>query len=465
MTDYLWYILEANCVIALLFGVFMLVRKRLSFTWQRFSLLAIPLLAGIAVWIKQLPVSQTWTYKVPVIQLETVEVGRGSSTYAHSPGSGLSEQAGWLSVETIYWLGALVLAIWTGRKLLAILRLFSRAERKKEQGFTVVELPGQESFSFFRYIQLRKGLAEADRRIVFQHEQLHARKLHSLDLLYMEAVHCFSWFNPVLPFIKKELIHIHEFEVDRIMYRQHNVSYMEFLLSYALGTSSTSYVFTHQFLAQLTLIKRIKIMKHTTKKTWILVLALPVAAGILTLVSWTTGANETPERGATENSRTLDRPTVNNLSAGQGAGESGPETKIDPVDASDKQTAETTKDAKEVMEKKIEFLEPVDTKDAVDEIDKMAEFVGGTEAMTTYMVNNVLYPEKAMKTKTTGTVYVSFVVTKTGKVSEVAIKKGVSSELDAEAKRVIAAMPDWIPAEQDGKTVSSELCLPVAFKL
>ena len=99
------------------------------------------------------------------------------------------------------------------------------------------------------------------------------------------------------------------------------------------------------------------------------------------------------------------------------------------------------------------------------EVDKMPEYVGGMEAMTKYLTSNIRYPEEAVKSKTTGKVMVSFVVSKDGKVTKTAIKRGVSKELDAEALRVVSSMPNWIPGEKDGKKVDAEMILPVSFAL
>lgn len=40
----------------------------------------------------------------------------------------------------------------------------------------------------------------------------------------------------------------------------------------------------------------------------------------------------------------------------------------------------------------------------------------------------------------------------------------VSKEFDAEALRVIRAMPNWIPAETNGKIVATKVQLPIGFK-
>ncbi len=398
MSNYLWYIIEANLLIALLFAVFKLIKRYLSFGWQRFSLLSIPLLAVFAIWIKHLPASGAWSYQIPLVELETIEVGRNTT-----------ETTGftWSFIELVYWSGVLLLLLWTLFSLYKVFSVFLKNKRHKEDGFTIIELPEQEAFSFFRFIQLPAGIPEPDRQIIFQHEKIHAEKLHSADRLYFEALHCLCWFNPVFPFMKKEMVYVHEFEVDKIMYHKHKAGYMEFLLAYSLGTSSTIYLFTNQFLAELTLIKRIKIMKNNSKKIWITALALPFIAGTLTLVSFTSERSERNEK-----------PVVQRAAS----------------------QAET-------------------------EVDKMPEFVGGMDALTNYLISNIRYPEAAAKAKVTGKVLVSFVVTKSGEVSNVTVKKGVNKDLDEEAKRVVSAMPNWIPGEKDKKKVDAEMMLPISFQL
>lgn len=480
MTNYLWIIFEVNVLIILLFGVFKLIQRYLSFGWQRFSLLSIPLLAIIAVWIKQVVVSQSsWSYRIPVFELEAVEIRPQQTTPTAFDYSSLPELA--------YWSGVGFLALWMCFNLYKVIRVFLGAKRTKEDGFTLIELPNEAPSSFFRFIQLPSGLSEYDRGIILQHEKVHAQKLHSADRLYLEAIHCSSWFNPILPLLKKELVHIHEFEVDRIMYNKYRVGYMEFLLTYSLGTSSSKYLFTNQFMTKLTLIKRIKIMKKNTKKVLVAALALPIIAGGMTLISFTRANDNTRDDSLTksgsvsqgtstikspEDSKGVEAITEKNVS------KTGPEVLSDKTDKSIELKEkdiyfvvpmETTSEAPSVeeMPRISTKLQTLDTKSVMQETeaDKMPEYPGGMEAMTKYMVNNVRYPEAAAKANTSGKVFVSFIVTKDGKVSKPAIKRGVSKELDNEALRVISAMPNWIPAEKDGKKVDAEMVLPVSFKL
>lgn len=92
-------------------------------------------------------------------------------------------------------------------------------------------------------------------------------------------------------------------------------------------------------------------------------------------------------------------------------------------------------------------------------------FPGGTEALMQFLVKEIKYPESAQKSKTMGTVYVGFTVKENGKVTNVKIIKGVEASLDAEATRVINAMPDWTPGTKDNKPAAFEMTLPIRFAL
>lgn len=68
--------------------------------------------------------------------------------------------------------------------------------------------------------------------------------------------------------------------------------------------------------------------------------------------------------------------------------------------------------------------------------------------MIKFIQSNVQYPEYSRELGEQGTVYVQFVINTDGTISEVAILKGVSDSLDAEAMRVVEAMPNWTPGMQ-----------------
>ena len=62
-------------------------------------------------------------------------------------------------------------------------------------------------------------------------------------------------------------------------------------------------------------------------------------------------------------------------------------------------------------------------------------------------------------------VFIQFVIDKTGAVTKVKVLRGVDPALDAEALRVVKAMPKWKPGSQRGKAVPVTYQVPINFKL
>jgi periplasmic protein TonB len=100
-------------------------------------------------------------------------------------------------------------------------------------------------------------------------------------------------------------------------------------------------------------------------------------------------------------------------------------------------------------------------------VDEPADFPGGRQALMKYLSDNIIYPESAQKNGIQGKCYFQFVVTDSGKVENVKLKKGVPDcpECDKEALRVIKKMPLWTPGKINGKNVNSLFSIPVTFKL
>jgi TonB family protein len=98
-------------------------------------------------------------------------------------------------------------------------------------------------------------------------------------------------------------------------------------------------------------------------------------------------------------------------------------------------------------------------------VEELPQFPGGNTAMNSWIIENIKYPGEAVKKKIEGKVYVTFLVTSTGKIRNAEVKQSVHSLLDTEAKRVISSMPDWKPGTQSGKAVDVRYNVPVEFKL
>lgn len=97
--------------------------------------------------------------------------------------------------------------------------------------------------------------------------------------------------------------------------------------------------------------------------------------------------------------------------------------------------------------------------------DKGAYYPGESEAMKQFLAGNIKYPEKSVELNDQGRVYLEFIVEIDGSISNINIRKGVSNEIDSEAKRAVESMPNWVPAELDGKSVRTKVRLPLNFCL
>jgi protein TonB len=98
-------------------------------------------------------------------------------------------------------------------------------------------------------------------------------------------------------------------------------------------------------------------------------------------------------------------------------------------------------------------------------VENMPEFPGGDLGLMKYIQKNVKYPPIAKEYNITGKVYISFVVDRSGSVTNVKVVRGVDKNLDAEAVRVIKSLPKYKPGKQRGKPVRVMFTVPINFTL
>lgn len=74
-------------------------------------------------------------------------------------------------------------------------------------------------FSFFNVLYMNKKEYEQGKisKSILEHEEAHSSQLHSLDILLVELVCCFFWFNPFLWLYKKAISENHEYLADKIV--------------------------------------------------------------------------------------------------------------------------------------------------------------------------------------------------------------------------------------------------------
>jgi protein TonB len=105
--------------------------------------------------------------------------------------------------------------------------------------------------------------------------------------------------------------------------------------------------------------------------------------------------------------------------------------------------------------------------DTFEFVEKPAEFPGGNDALNKYLAKEISYPKEARDSGIQGKVYVKFVIEKDGSIGEtIILNKGKNhTSLETETLRVIKQMPNWTPAEHNGKIVRSYYTLPINFTL
>ncbi|NQX92408.1 MAG: energy transducer TonB [Flavobacteriales bacterium] len=81
------------------------------------------------------------------------------------------------------------------------------------------------------------------------------------------------------------------------------------------------------------------------------------------------------------------------------------------------------------------------------------------------VAKNADFPRYLVDAGIEGTVYVSFVVSKRGKVEDIKIARGVHPRLDKEAIKAVEALPDFVPGEQQGQKARVIYNIPVNFKI
>ena len=410
------YIIQANLMLAITGLIyFLILRNRVPFNIARLWVVSFMLIAALAPLAGNLLPDQTNTV-LPTITLQPVSI---SPTATDNAGSGFN-LSGFLTTFFFILSGAALIRFATG--LLRIGRYTSKHKCFRAGQFIYYFLPeNEQAFSFFNMIFIPQNQMFT---AISLHEEQHARLYHSADLVLSGIFSILFWINPLYWLLSKELRSIHEFQADRAVIDKGTdmVQYQQILLSAAVGHYPGLPV------SQLrpSFIKtRIIMMKQnkTFRKTAIrLIPALMLAVGAL----WFTACGS--KSGSDE--------------------KTGKDSASTEVTNSQNQTSTETASG-EVFE--------------TAEI--MPEYPGGNEAMSAFMVKNIKYPEAAKSKGIQGTVYVSFEVSSSGKVTNVKVQESVSPDLDAEAVRVVKMMPDWKPAENKGKPVAVSMTLPVKFKL
>ena len=322
----------------------------------------------------------------------------------------------WQVLGIIYLIGVAVTALLFLFKMGKLIVMIIRSPKRKMDGYTMVFTHKEHGpYSFFRYAFFTDENVNPD---IIRHELSHIAHCHSWDILMVELMKIFQWFNPFIYLYKRELQSLHEYiaDDDVMATGADKRNYMMLILQQCTAVDFSD--MSNNFSLILTK-KRIKmITKHEKAKGlwWKLLATLPVLA-LLLIVNTKVAAQDD-----------VSSPI--------------PFTQAESVS-----------------------MKAPDNDSIYQIVEVMPEFPGGMEKMMDYLSNNIKYPEEAKEKGISGRVFLSFVIEKDGSVSNVKVVKGIGKQCDDEALRVVKAMPKWKPGLMKGKPVRVNYMLPIFFKL
>lgn len=450
------YLIKINVALMLLYGFYRLTVSRDTFfglrrltLWLIYAVaLMVPAL-NLEYWVRDTPTmaSMANVYADTFYPVVVVKAQAPSIT--------------WMDMLLgIYWAGVAVLSLRLVWQLFSIIRLAVISRKQEMEGITVHLLRGEGSpFSFFRWVFMYPSTLE-DRQLheVMVHECTHVSGLHSLDTLFSELFSIACWFNPFAWLMKQEVRMNLEYLADESVLSDGNArkSYQYHLLGLAYRQPKDSTKIANNF-NLLPLKKRIKMMnkRRTSEigKAKYLLFA-PLAGALLMVSNIESVAREIG--GQVTEVAEVQQKADQALNADVAV--ANPMAKAEEAKAAELAKAEA---------KASDATAPADTTKNVvyDVTETMPQFPGGQGVMMKYLAANIKYPASAVKAKKQGRVIVAFVIQKDGSVTNARIVKSVDPELDAEALRIVKAMPNWTPGTQDGKPVNVNYTIPVVFSL
>jgi len=443
MTDFLIYDAKVAVLIAIFYMFYRLMLARETFHRVNRLTLLLTAAASFVLPLCVITLHETVTVEaVPKVLVGDVQMEVAADTGPE-----------WWQVllPAIFIIGIVATLGHTLTSMFRILMLIKRSEKHTQpDGITICVTSDDQiqPFSWMRYIVMNRRDYEDGNPAILAHERGHIRLRHSWDLLLVDTLTALQWFNPAMWMLRQDLRAIHEYEADGAVLSQgiNARQYQYLLISKAAGIGGYSLA---NGISHSTLKNRINMMLHkkSERRSLLKLLALIPIVGLALALN-----------ARTVTDYVYDEPQKQQpVKKGKKAGTikvNGQEIKVVEQDDIVTMEGEVEAPAQE---------SPAD--DAFDVVEQMPEYPGGPKALMEFLNNNVQYPAEAEKAGIQGRVIATFVVEKDGSISNAKVVKSVDPLLDAEALRVIGAMPNWKPGMQNGKVVRVKYTVPLSFHL
>lgn len=277
-----------------------------------------------------------------------------------------------------------------------------------------------QAYSLFHIIRVDPNLTGYSK--IVEHERIHVQQFHSLDILLVELIMIFNWFNPIIYLLHGSIKLNHEYIADEIATNSNNdrIDYAQILLSQALGAPIHS--LTNNFFNESFIKKRIAMLFKNKSKRLVLsrfFLLIPI---LLVVVACQT---EDPILSEIQAIGFDDRFPIENSA---------------PFEVFQTDTG--------VVFTAVE-VPPVPT--------------GGMKAFIQSIADNYIYPKEARAAKVKGGLGITFIVEEDGHLSDIKISRDLGYGTGEEAIRVFKNSPNWNPGIQNGKAVRVQYNLLISI--
>jgi len=285
----LMYLLQVNLYLFLFYFLyFVLLRNETFFKINRFYLvgsallsLAIPIIK--LQWVKELFIGQhalEVTQKIgKVIENENAII-RPLSNQSQTLIGSATAMSNIQMVGMIYGFVTLLFILNFLRKLYLLQVTIGSSNRNK-------------AFSFFKKVVVDSEME--GKETIINHEMIHVKQWHSLDVIFFELFTAFNWFNPIVFLYRKAIKDIHEFIADdaAASTMKDKSAYTLLLVSNVFG-AKPQYL-TNSFFNQSILKRRI-MMLHKTKSRQVAILKYGLSVPLFVSMVLFSSATATAEK-------------------------------------------------------------------------------------------------------------------------------------------------------------------------
>ncbi|MFP4844904.1 energy transducer TonB [Winogradskyella sp. PE311] len=295
----LYTILQIIAFQALFLLIYDLFLKRETFfNYNRAYLLITALLSFCLPFIK-LPQLKQMATKDVVIQLPEVFIGVSSPTEMDIL---VAEQAGIIleQPQTPVWkiivfVGIIFTTLIFLIKMAKLYWLKQQNPKRWKGNVLIVKLiKSSAAFSFFNTIFLGEHISETEKPVIYKHELVHIKELHTLDLLFFEFLRILFWFNPLVYMYQNRIKDLHEYIADAKSIKQNGkVDYYQSLLNQVFDVNNVSFINT--FFKKSLIKKRIAMLQKSKSKQLHLIkytLLIPMVFAMLIYTSTEVKAQE-----------------------------------------------------------------------------------------------------------------------------------------------------------------------------